>query len=1111
LTPGNANYAQYQGYNQEYGIPTTAAQWDAAFVGTPDTWTPPVASNAADSYSSAPTALDPGTIAGYGISPTEFDQLFAAQDPFNINGTVPVSFPGNPLIGGFDEAYASQIASDVATQNTYAASQLAAQGAYQTALAAYNEALAVTDSAGAADQAAQTAWQNDLTQYWEIENPVTRVNYGLGAFQNGDWGGASSSGWTNGPMALALLQLEGEAVGASYPALTPQEIASPAYAAAVARNPGTINTLEASLPALLSAVQGLSNDAQDAAEVAQAASLSGDLTTYESGLTAQQAADYANAKQYQLAQINLGLGLSSGAASGPIGTPLTFNDASAGSGSGGYTVAQAPEVPVSPADPSNAEIGGVFGGGTGLYGGPNGAFTSGSGSVNIGADNIGDPGSGFSPAASAPFVGDASNIGFGQGQGTPPAPDAGTVDIGTPYETSPVPFTSDGTGPGDLPYDIPSGVPMPGYTPAPDTTPDMATPTGAYGGGPPSYPVAPPVSFDTQTASPVWAPPPPVDYAPSMAEPFSDAFGSQPGYTAPPPDVFDAGAPPIPYSDISGQAPFSEPLTAAAPAAFDPSAFTGAFGGGSPEPPLSTSADPWGGLTFSTPTVAETMVAKAGSANTLGGIADALGFGNTLAQYTGFPYNIDPNFSINTSQPLLPQLVAALGNAGVGYLTDALTAQGTSLAQIQQAVTQQNASQGLSVVAPMSSDGNSVQSGIAPDPYGGGLITGYESSGPSWDATPMAAAPSWDVNSGQDITPPPADIPGVQMPMAAQGAPQAGAYPPADFTGVYNSQFSQGGPLAGQADAVYMAAMNAGIPPDVLASVMALETGYGTSPAVTNGLNPAGLMGGPNASSLNTYPDIQSGIVAAAVNAANDWNSPEGQQTVTGMGGQYAPVGADNDPNGTNAGWIDSVNSILSAYPSYDYGAPAQSIAEAQGFSEAGPGSGTEGPAAQEALASGVPQSVLDEAYALVAGGANTAQLQAWMASNGFAQYSNWCAEFVSDIYNAAGIALPAGNSKVASTWNTWGDPVLNAADLQPGDILSRTATWGGQPLTPGQVGGHIAIIAAPADPDTGTFTVMQGNPAQVSQMTPAQITARYPAMRSPPAGGILGPSYGGS
>jgi type IV secretion system protein TrbL len=122
------------------------------------------------------------------------------------------------------------------------------------------------------------------------------------------------------------------------------------------------------------------------------------------------------------------------------------------------------------------------------------------------------------------------------------------------------------------------------------------------------------------------------------------------------------------------------------------------------------------------------------------------------------------------------------------------------------------------------------------------------------------------------------------------------------------SALQLGGLLAGhEADFQAAGAAN-GIDPLFLEAVAIEETGNGTSNALAQHNNPAGLMdpSTPNDTGFFNYASIAQGINAEAATLQNGYIS-QGLTTISAIGQKYSPAGALNDPNGTNGGWGNDV------------------------------------------------------------------------------------------------------------------------------------------------------------------------------------------------------------
>jgi uncharacterized protein (TIGR02594 family) len=121
----------------------------------------------------------------------------------------------------------------------------------------------------------------------------------------------------------------------------------------------------------------------------------------------------------------------------------------------------------------------------------------------------------------------------------------------------------------------------------------------------------------------------------------------------------------------------------------------------------------------------------------------------------------------------------------------------------------------------------------------------------------------------------------------------------------YDKTF-KGTPLEGQADKVVAEAMRRGVPPELVAGIMAHETGKGTSRMLRERNNPAGLMDPKTGMSTGQkFGTIEEGIAAAAKTIAKNYE--RGGRSIGGMANIYAPQGAANDPGGLNRGWAAGV------------------------------------------------------------------------------------------------------------------------------------------------------------------------------------------------------------
>jgi hypothetical protein len=119
------------------------------------------------------------------------------------------------------------------------------------------------------------------------------------------------------------------------------------------------------------------------------------------------------------------------------------------------------------------------------------------------------------------------------------------------------------------------------------------------------------------------------------------------------------------------------------------------------------------------------------------------------------------------------------------------------------------------------------------------------------------------------------------------------------------------GPLSGQGQNIVNIAYKYGIDPTLFGAITATETGYGTSNAVANYNNPAGLMDprSKDQKGFQKFDSIQEGLDAAASNLKRNYID-KGLTTPGTIGPIYAPPDAKNDPYGTNKDWPIVVSQV---------------------------------------------------------------------------------------------------------------------------------------------------------------------------------------------------------
>jgi hypothetical protein len=187
---------------------------------------------------------------------------------------------------------------------------------------------------------------------------------------------------------------------------------------------------------------------------------------------------------------------------------------------------------------------------------------------------------------------------------------------------------------------------------------------------------------------------------------------------------------------------------------------------------------------------------------------------------------------------------------------------------------------------------------------------------------------------------------------AGAGAAETGAATSGFNRAAYDQTFA-GTPLAGKADRVIELAQQNNIPPALMASIMAHESGQGTSRMVRERNNPAGIMD-PRTQWMagQTYPDIDTGLEHAARVIAKNYQ--RGGGTIEGMARSYAPPKAPNDPNNLNRFWTGGVSKYNQRFS--DAGVPVSDTMEAgtpTGRNAAAVHAAAEEPPAAAAMAQG--------------------------------------------------------------------------------------------------------------------------------------------------------------
>ncbi|HVG51526.1 MAG TPA: glucosaminidase domain-containing protein, partial [Xanthobacteraceae bacterium] len=237
----------------------------------------------------------------------------------------------------------------------------------------------------------------------------------------------------------------------------------------------------------------------------------------------------------------------------------------------------------------------------------------------------------------------------------------------------------------------------------------------------------------------------------------------------------------------------------------------------------------------------------------------------------------------------------------------------------------------------------------------------------------------------------------------------------------------KGTPLQGKYDTVVAEAQKNGVPPSLMAGIIAHETGKGTSKMLAERNNPAGLMDPKTGMSTGqTFASVDEGIAAAGRSIGK--NYARGGGTIEGMSKSYAPIGAGNDPGGLNKNWVGGVGAsqraLAAPSPSVTPGTPSAAIDLAMtqlGLHEQGD-----------------RQAVMQY---LRQGGAGMDPARA-----------AWCAAFVNSTLTQVGIK--GTNSPAAGSFTNWGVGVTpdQAATGDVGVVRGRS------PRT-GLEGSHVGLL----------------------------------------------------
>ena len=135
--------------------------------------------------------------------------------------------------------------------------------------------------------------------------------------------------------------------------------------------------------------------------------------------------------------------------------------------------------------------------------------------------------------------------------------------------------------------------------------------------------------------------------------------------------------------------------------------------------------------------------------------------------------------------------------------------------------------------------------------------------------------------------------------------------------GALNKHLTQG--LNGMGQVFRSVGQKYNVDAALLAAICMLETGHGTSDNFLIHNNPSGTMDPTtNWKKPVTFPSVQAGLEYTAKNLSNNYIA-KGLNTISAIGDKYCPVGAANDPNGTNKHWIPSVTKFYNAIKATAY------------------------------------------------------------------------------------------------------------------------------------------------------------------------------------------------
>lgn len=124
---------------------------------------------------------------------------------------------------------------------------------------------------------------------------------------------------------------------------------------------------------------------------------------------------------------------------------------------------------------------------------------------------------------------------------------------------------------------------------------------------------------------------------------------------------------------------------------------------------------------------------------------------------------------------------------------------------------------------------------------------------------------------------------------------------------LWDAAFSRAGVFNGKDQLILESADYWNVDPVLYAAIAFHETGWGSSRAVILYNNPGGLMG---TNGLMRFETLADGLVVMG-RTLNNIINVGGNHTLEAIRDVYAPLGADNDPNGMNHHWVPTITSII--------------------------------------------------------------------------------------------------------------------------------------------------------------------------------------------------------